>query len=72
MPKTLHLLARELALPHPDDGTTLRVVAPMPPHMAESWKMLGFDERRGEAALEALMAYAEGISHSPRRGTRPA
>jgi len=37
--------------------------------MAESWKRLGFDERKGEGALEAMIAYAEGISHSPgRRG----
>ncbi len=71
LPQTLHLLARELALPHPEDGTTLRVVAPLSPPMAESWQRLGFDEDKGEAALNALLAYAEGISHSPGRGHRP-
>lgn len=70
LPRALHLLARELAVPHPDDGTTLRTSAALPPHMAESWRKLGFDERKGEAALEALLAYAEGISHSPSQGRR--
>src|SRR3546814_706586 len=37
-PKTLHLLARELALPDPEAGTTLRVTAPLPPHMAATWQ----------------------------------
>ena len=68
--KTLHLLARELALPHPEDGTTLRVVAPLPEHMAESWERLGFEEGEGESALAALLTYAEGIRHSPGRGSR--
>lgn len=71
LPRSLHLLARELALPHPEDGTTLRIVAPLSPPIAESWQRLGFDEDKGEAALEALQAYAEGISHSPRRQHRP-
>lgn len=70
LPKTLHLLARELALPHPEDGTTLRVVAALPPHMAESWEVLGFDPVQGDAALDGLLSYAEGLSHSPRRGRR--
>lgn len=38
----LHLLARRLDMPHPDGGT-LRVTAPLPPHMAQSWAFLGFD-----------------------------
>jgi 23S rRNA pseudouridine955/2504/2580 synthase len=70
-PKILHLLARELALPDPEDGTTLRVTAPLPPHMAATWKALGFDEARGEGALQALLGYAEGLSHSPAKGLRP-
>jgi 23S rRNA pseudouridine955/2504/2580 synthase len=57
-PKRLMLLAREIALPHPDDGTTLRVQAPPPPAMAEAFAALGFDPElaaAGEAAawLEA-------------------
>lgn len=69
--KTLHLLARELALPDPEVGTTLRVTAPLPPHMAATWKALGFNEARGEGALQALLAYAEGLRHSPAKGLRP-
>ena len=70
-PKILHLLARELALPDPEAGTTLRVTAPLPPHMAATWRALGFDEEKGEAALQALLAYQEGLSHSPGKGKRP-
>ena len=44
----LHLHAREIAIPHPQDGTTLRVVAPLPAHMESAWRILGFDLARGE------------------------
>ena len=50
--RRLHLHARELAIPHPADGTTLRVTAPLPAHMAETWAHLGFDLARGEALAE--------------------
>ncbi|HMA14938.1 MAG: RluA family pseudouridine synthase [Bacteroidota bacterium] len=70
-PKMLHLLARELTLTDPEAGTTLRVTAPLPPHMAATWAALGFEEEEGEAALQALLAYAEGLSHSPGKGRRP-
>lgn len=69
--KTLQLLARELALPDPEVGTTLRVTAPLPPHMAATWQALGFDEDKGEKTLQALLAYAEGLSHSPAKGQQP-
>ena len=39
----LHLHARELVIPHPEGGT-LRVVAALPPHMAQSWRALGWEE----------------------------
>jgi 23S rRNA pseudouridine955/2504/2580 synthase len=68
--KRLMLHAREIAIPHPDDGTTLRVTAPLPPHMEEAWRQLGFDPRKGERAAGALVALAEGLSHSP-PGTKP-
>jgi 23S rRNA pseudouridine955/2504/2580 synthase len=58
-PKQLHLHAREIAIPHPADGTTLRVTAPLPPHMAETWRMLGFDPDAGEAAGAALEDMAQ-------------
>jgi 23S rRNA pseudouridine955/2504/2580 synthase len=66
----LLLHAREIALPHPDDGTTLRVTAPPPPHMAAVWRKLGFDERKAEQTLAELLNYAEGLAHSP-PGTKP-
>jgi 23S rRNA pseudouridine955/2504/2580 synthase len=39
----LHLHARRLDLPSPSGGR-IQVEAPLPKHMAESWKFLGFDE----------------------------
>ncbi|PLX36884.1 MAG: RluA family pseudouridine synthase [Hyphomicrobiales bacterium] len=38
----LHLHARRLVLPHPSGGT-IDVTAPLPPHMKQSWNLLGFD-----------------------------
>jgi 23S rRNA pseudouridine955/2504/2580 synthase len=49
----LHLLARRIVIPHPAGGT-LDVTAPLPPHMAQSWAVLGFDEAAGEAAAEKV------------------
>jgi 23S rRNA pseudouridine955/2504/2580 synthase len=43
----LHLLARRIVIPHPEGGT-LDVTAPLPPHMRQSWAVLGFDERSGD------------------------
>ncbi|MBL8583438.1 MAG: RluA family pseudouridine synthase [Rhizobiaceae bacterium] len=39
----LHLHARRIVLPHPDKGT-IDVTAPLPPHMRQSWNLLGFNE----------------------------
>jgi 23S rRNA pseudouridine955/2504/2580 synthase len=39
--RRLHLHARELSIPHPDGGI-LRVSAPLPPHMRQSWEFFGF------------------------------
>ena len=41
MSEQLHLHARRLSLPHPA-GFTLNVEAPLPPHMAETFRTLGF------------------------------
>ncbi len=41
LPEQLHLHARALDLPHPAGGR-LRVEAPLPPHMRESFRVLGF------------------------------
>ncbi|MEM7169607.1 MAG: RluA family pseudouridine synthase [Pseudomonadota bacterium] len=67
LPRQLMLLAREIALPHPEDGTTLRIEAPLPDHMAQAWQKLGFDLRRAESAGEKLRSFMEGQSHSPGR-----
>lgn len=51
----LHLLARRIVVPHPRGGT-IDVTAPLPPHMQQSWNLLGFDADRYdpiEAAPEA-------------------
>ena len=49
----LHLLARRIVVPHPKGGV-LDVTAPLPPHMQQSFAVLGFDERSGEEAADAL------------------
>ncbi|MFQ6017696.1 MAG: RluA family pseudouridine synthase [Kiloniellaceae bacterium] len=64
LPRRLLLHAREITLPHPADGTTLRVSAPLPPHMAAAWAALGFEPAKGERAADDLVAYAEGLRHS--------
>ena len=62
VPRQLMLLARELALLHPVDGTTLRLQAPLPAHMAEAFERLGFDPAHGEAALHEIISYAQGMA----------
>ena len=39
----LHLLARRLTIPHPAGGEVIDVTAPLPPHMLQSWNLLGFE-----------------------------
>ena len=41
--RRLHLHARALAIPHPQGGI-LRVTAPLPPHMRQSWEFFGFPD----------------------------
>jgi 23S rRNA pseudouridine955/2504/2580 synthase len=41
--RRLHLHARALAIPHPVGGT-LVVMAPLPPHMRETWDFFGFED----------------------------
>jgi 23S rRNA pseudouridine955/2504/2580 synthase len=48
----LHLLARRIAVPHPRGGT-IDVSAPLPPHMQQSWNLLGFDAKRYDPIDEA-------------------
>lgn len=43
----LHLHARRIRIPHPKSGM-IDVTAPMPPHMRQSWNLIGFDEATAE------------------------
>jgi 23S rRNA pseudouridine955/2504/2580 synthase len=38
----LHLHARRIRIPHPDGGV-LDISAPLPPHMLQTWNLLGFE-----------------------------
>lgn len=44
----LHLHARRIIIPHPSGTGTLDVTAPLPPHMQQSWNLLGFDPTLGD------------------------
>ncbi|MCY6380836.1 RluA family pseudouridine synthase [Hoeflea prorocentri] len=44
MQKRLHLHARHISIPHPDGGKRINVTAQLPPHMVQSWNLLGFDK----------------------------
>jgi 23S rRNA pseudouridine955/2504/2580 synthase len=48
----LHLLARRIVVPHPRGGV-IDVSAPLPPHMQQSWNLLGFDASRYDPIDEA-------------------
>jgi 23S rRNA pseudouridine955/2504/2580 synthase len=48
----LHLLARRIAVPHPRGGV-IDVSAPLPPHMQQSWNLLGFDTSRYDPIEDA-------------------
>jgi 23S rRNA pseudouridine955/2504/2580 synthase len=50
--KKLHLHARRIVIPHPATGKPLDVTAPLPPHMQQSWNLLGFDASLGDARSE--------------------
>jgi 23S rRNA pseudouridine955/2504/2580 synthase len=41
----LHLLARRIVVPHPRGGV-IDVTAPLPPHMLQSWNLLGLEADR--------------------------
>jgi 23S rRNA pseudouridine955/2504/2580 synthase len=52
MQDRLHLLARRIVVPHPRGGT-IDVTAPLPPHMQQSWNLLGFDASRYDPIVDA-------------------
>lgn len=45
--KRLHLHARHIDIPHPSGGR-LQATAPLPPHMVQTWNLMGFDLTNGE------------------------
>jgi 23S rRNA pseudouridine955/2504/2580 synthase len=48
----LHLLARRIVVPHPRGGV-IDVTAPLPPHMQQSWNLLGLDAKRYDPIVDA-------------------
>jgi 23S rRNA pseudouridine955/2504/2580 synthase len=52
MQNRLHLLARRIAVPHPRGGT-IDITAPLPPHMQQSWNLLGLDAKRYDPIEDA-------------------
>ncbi len=49
----LHLLARRIVIPHPRTGKPIDVTAPLPPHMQQSFNLLGFDTSQYDPIVEA-------------------
>jgi 23S rRNA pseudouridine955/2504/2580 synthase len=52
MQNKLHLLARRIAVPHPRGGA-IDVTAPLPPHMLQSWNLLGLDAKGYDPIVDA-------------------
>jgi 23S rRNA pseudouridine955/2504/2580 synthase len=48
----LHLLARRIVIPHPRGGL-IDATAPLPPHMQQSWNLLGLEADRFDPIEEA-------------------
>jgi 23S rRNA pseudouridine955/2504/2580 synthase len=51
--RKMHLHARRLLVEHPDGGT-LDIAADLPPHMTDSFAMLGFDMTLGDVPLDEV------------------
>lgn len=47
----LHLHARQIEIPHPSGGV-LKITAPLPQHMAQTFNLLGFEEASGDEEEE--------------------
>jgi len=45
----LHLHARRIVIPHPSGKGVIDISAPLPPHMQQSWNLMGLDASRGDA-----------------------
>jgi len=48
----LHLLARRIAVPHPRGGL-IDITAPLPPHMLQTWNLIGFEAERYDPIVDA-------------------
>jgi 23S rRNA pseudouridine955/2504/2580 synthase len=48
----LHLMARRIVVPHPRGGV-IDITAPLPPHMQQTWNLIGFDAGRYDPIIEA-------------------
>lgn len=66
----LHLHARAIVVPRGDSGKPLIVVAPLPPHMARTWRFLGLGPETGVASVEAWLSISGPGKASSRQ--RPA
>ncbi len=53
MQNKLHLLARRLVIPHPSGKGTIDVTAPLPPHMRQTWSLIGFDDKLYDPIVDA-------------------
>lgn len=49
----LHLLARRIVIAHPRTGRPIDITAPLPPHMQQSFNLLGFDTSQYDPIVEA-------------------
>jgi 23S rRNA pseudouridine955/2504/2580 synthase len=49
----LHLLARRIVIAHPRTGRPIDVTAPLPPHIQQSFNLLGFDTSRYDPIVDA-------------------
>ena len=52
MQNKLHLLARRIVVPHPRGGV-IDATAPLPPHMQQSWNLLGLYAKRYDPIVDA-------------------
>ena len=43
--RKMHLHARSLSFPHPMTGKMVKIIAPMPAHMKQTWETFAWDER---------------------------
>ncbi len=61
LPRGLMLHARELAIPHPEDGTTLRLQAAPPAAFLTALQRLDFDPAKEAGALHSLLDYKAAV-----------